>query len=48
MTLRLGIKNLFHRDPPFANQGLTFSGNFDATVFDPRGRTYYGSVNYSF
>jgi iron complex outermembrane receptor protein len=47
-TLRLGIKNIFNRDPPVSNQTSSPLIGYDPTYADPRGRTFYGSVRYVF
>jgi iron complex outermembrane receptor protein len=48
LKIALGIKNLFDRAPPFSNQVDTFQIGYDPHYADPRGRTYYGRVTYSF
>lgn len=47
-TLRLGIRNIFNRDPPVSNQGTTANIGYDVSYADVRGRTFYGSVRYTF
>ena len=43
------MKNLFDEDPPIyvpvANQ---FQAGYDVSLYDPRSRFIYGSVNYKF
>ena len=50
LKLTLGIKNVLDRDPPYTNAGGQnfFQAGYDPGYADPRGRFYYGSVNYSF
>jgi iron complex outermembrane recepter protein len=49
LRLALGVKNIFDRDPPIyipvSNQ---FQAGYDASVYDPRSRFVYGSINYKF
>lgn len=40
LSLTLGVKNLFDKDPPFTNQGSTFQQGYDPRYTDPLGRTY--------
>jgi iron complex outermembrane receptor protein len=47
-TVVLGIKNLFDRDPPFAQTGSGFSEGYDPVYADPRGVTYYAKLTFSF
>ena len=48
LKLRLGVKNLFDRNPPVSNQIYSFLAGYDPNYTDPRGRLFFGSVNYSF
>jgi iron complex outermembrane recepter protein len=48
LKLRAGILNLANTAPPFSNQSYYFLSTYDPTYTDPRGRTFYASVNYSF
>lgn len=48
LTLQLGIKNLFDRDPPFTRQGNTFQVGYDPAYADPVGRFFWGSIKYAF
>ena len=48
VALTLGVRNLFDRDPPFSNQGLTFQQGYDPRFSDATGRTYYARASYSF
>jgi iron complex outermembrane receptor protein len=47
-SVALGVRNLFDRAPPWSSQPGTFQVGYDSTYADPRGRTYYASVRYSF
>jgi iron complex outermembrane receptor protein len=44
----VGVKNLFDRAPPFTNQPFTTQVGYDPNYADPRGRTFYASVSYTF
>jgi iron complex outermembrane receptor protein len=46
--LRAGVQNLFDTNPPFSNQSYFFLSGYDPSYTDPRGRTFYASVNLSF
>jgi iron complex outermembrane recepter protein len=48
LKLRAGVLNLLDTDPPFSNQAYYFLAGYDPTYTDPRGRSYYLSLNYSF
>jgi iron complex outermembrane recepter protein len=48
VKVRAGIKNLLDTEPPFSNQSYFFLASYDPTYTDPRGRTFYGSLNYTF
>ena len=41
VSLRLGVHNLFDRDPPFTNQGNSSQVGYDPLYADPRGRFWY-------
>jgi iron complex outermembrane receptor protein len=45
-----GVRNLLDRAPPYTNAGGQnyFQGGYDPTYVDPRGRTYYVSLGYTF
>jgi iron complex outermembrane receptor protein len=46
----LGVKNLFNRDPPYANYAATvnnFVGGYDLSYGDPRGRFAYLTLQYA-
>jgi iron complex outermembrane receptor protein len=42
------VKNLFDRDPPFTNQNFTPQVGYDPAYADPRGRTFYARLSYTF
>jgi iron complex outermembrane receptor protein len=46
--LVVGVRNLFDRDPPFTNQPFSYQVGYDPNYADPRGRTFYASVTYTF
>jgi iron complex outermembrane recepter protein len=48
LTLTLGIKNLFDRDPPYTRQGQAFQVGYDPSIADPTGRFFWGAVKYAF
>ena len=48
LTLRAGINNLADTAPPFSNQSYYFLSTYDPTYTDPRGRTFFASLKYSF
>jgi iron complex outermembrane recepter protein len=48
LKLRAGVLNLLDTEPPFSNQAYYFLAGYDPTYTDPRGRSYYVSLNYSF
>jgi iron complex outermembrane recepter protein len=48
LKVRAGVLNLANTAPPFSNQAYYFLAGFDPTYADPRGRSYYASVQYSF
>jgi iron complex outermembrane receptor protein len=48
LKLRAGILNLLDKDPPFSNQAYFFLSGYDPSYTDPRGRSGYVSLNYSF
>ena len=50
LTLTFGVKNVFDRDPPYTNAGgeVFFQAGYDPSYADPRGRFFYGRVNYKF
>jgi iron complex outermembrane receptor protein len=51
LTVIVGVKNLFDKDPPFANSYDTNTGSgssWEPRVADPRGRSFVVSVDYKF
>jgi iron complex outermembrane recepter protein len=48
LRLRAGVKNLLDTKPPVSNQIYSFIAGYDPNYADPRGRSFYGSVAYSF
>jgi iron complex outermembrane receptor protein len=48
LKLRAGVLNLFDKDPPFSNQAWFFLAGYDPSYTDPRGRSGFVNVNYSF
>jgi iron complex outermembrane receptor protein len=48
LDVRAGVLNLADEMPPFSNQAYYFLASYDPTYTDPRGRTYFLSLNYAF
>jgi len=48
IKLRAGVLNVLDKAPPFSNQAYYFLAGYDPTYTDPRGRSAFASVNYSF
>ena len=50
LTLILGVRNLFDRDPPYTNAGgqTVFQSGYDPLYADPRGRFLYARATYKF
>jgi iron complex outermembrane receptor protein len=50
MSIALGVRNAFDRDPPYTNAGgqSYFQAGYDPGYADPRGRFFYGTATYSF
>jgi len=48
LKLRAGVLNLLDEEPPFSNQAFYFLAGYDPSYTDPRGRSAFVSVNYSF
>jgi iron complex outermembrane receptor protein len=48
LKVRAGVLNMFNADPPFSNQAWFFLAGYDPSYTDPRGRSAFVSVNYSF
>ena len=50
LKLTLGVKNLFDKNPPYANYAASannFIGGYDLSYGDPRGRFIYASATYT-
>jgi len=47
IKVRAGVLNLADTPPPFSNQSYYFLSTYDPTYTDPRGRTFYASINIS-
>ena len=50
LTLRLGVKNLFDKAPPFTASSSygSHAAGYAASFTDPRGRNYYAAASYKF
>ncbi|MEO8923183.1 MAG: hypothetical protein ABI330_10235 [Caldimonas sp.] len=48
MSLRIGVTNIFDRDPPFSNQAEVFQAGYDPSYSDPRGRFCYVAATVRF
>lgn len=49
LSLVLGVRNLFDREPPFTNQDDLFQGGgWDSRYVDPTGRAFYVRATYNF
>lgn len=48
LTLTLGVKNVFDRDPPFTRQNQSFQVGYDPALADPTGRFWYAGVRFRF
>jgi iron complex outermembrane receptor protein len=48
LKLRAGVLNLANTAPPFSNQAYYFLAGYDPTYTDPRGRSAFVNINYSF
>jgi iron complex outermembrane recepter protein len=49
VSFRLGLKNVFNRQPPtVTTNGTYFQTGYDPTYYDPHGRFVYGSATYKF
>ncbi len=48
LTLTVGVRNLFDRDPPFSNQGQNFQVGFEPKFADPAGRSIFGKLVWKF
>jgi iron complex outermembrane receptor protein len=47
-SLAMGIRNLFDTNPPFTTQRDSFQAGYDPAYADPRGRTFYARLTYTF
>jgi len=48
--LTVGVRNMFDKDPPYANYAASannFIGGYDVSYGDPRGRFVYGQIQYT-
>jgi iron complex outermembrane receptor protein len=49
LRLALGVKNVFDEDPPiYVPVSNQFQAGYDVSLYDPRARFVYGSVNWKF
>lgn len=49
LRLALGVKNIFDEDPPiYVPVSNQFQAGYDVSLYDPRARFVYGSINYKF
>lgn len=48
LSLTLGIRNMFDRDPPLSYQTQTFQAGYDPRYTDVIGRTFYVRATYNF
>jgi iron complex outermembrane recepter protein len=49
LRLAIGVKNLFDKDPPiYVPVSNQFQAGYDVSLYDPRSRFVYGSINYKF
>jgi iron complex outermembrane recepter protein len=48
LKVRAGLLNVLNTAPPFSNQAYYFLSTYDPTYTDPRGRSGFVSLNYSF
>ncbi len=48
LTVVLGVKNMFDRDPPASRQGQSFQVGYDPRYGDAIGRVFYGKIAYAF
>ena len=48
LSLVLGVRNVFDRDPPASANSQNFQVGYDAKYTDPRGRTFYATLKYLF
>ena len=48
LTLTVGVRNLFDRDPPLSYQTQVFQAGYDPRFTNPTGRAFYGRATYTF
>jgi len=49
LRLALGVRNIFDTDPPiYVPVSNQFQAGYDVSLYDPRARFVYGSINYKF
>jgi len=48
MHVRVGVKNLADTAPPFSNQAYFFISGYDPSYTDPRGRSFFLNLQYTF
>jgi iron complex outermembrane receptor protein len=48
LTVLLGIRNLFDKEPPFSNQTANWQTPYNPNFSDPTGRTFYARLKYTF
>ncbi|CAN5842530.1 TonB-dependent receptor [soil metagenome] len=48
VSLTVGVRNLFDKEPPYSNQSATFQVGYDPRFADATGRTYYLRGTYNF
>ena len=48
LTVVVGVKNMFDRDPPASRQGQSFQVGYDPRYGDALGRVIYGKLAYAF
>ena len=47
LRIRAGVLNLLDTAPPFTNQSRYFQVTWDPTYGDPRGRSFFVSLNFA-
>jgi iron complex outermembrane receptor protein len=50
LTVRVGVRNLFDKEPPFTASSSygSHAAGYAASFADPRGRFFYASLGYQF
>ena len=48
VRVRAGVKNVLDTNPPRSNQVYSFIAGYDPNYTDPRGRSFFASVSYSY